>query len=41
MSLSRKIAFAATSLVILAAVPAVAGDAENGEKLFKLSLIHI
>ncbi len=35
MSLSRKIAFAATSLVILAAVPAVAGDAENGEKLFK------
>ncbi|HBU97418.1 c-type cytochrome [Thalassospira lucentensis] len=35
MSLSRKIAFAATSLVILAAVPAVAGDAANGEKLFK------
>jgi len=35
MLLSRKIAFAATSLIILSTAPAVAGDASNGEKLFK------
>ena len=31
----RKLAIAATSLVIFATAPAVAGDAANGEKLFK------
>ncbi|WP_417804705.1 c-type cytochrome [Thalassospira lucentensis] len=35
MSLSRKIAFAATSLIILSTAPAMAGDAAKGEKLFK------
>lgn len=35
MSLSRKIALAATSLIILSTAPAMAGDAAKGEKLFK------
>ncbi|MEQ8391965.1 MAG: c-type cytochrome [Thalassospira sp.] len=35
MTYPRKLAFAVTSLVILATAPAIAGDAANGEKLFK------
>ncbi|KZB60138.1 cytochrome C [Thalassospira sp. MCCC 1A02491] len=31
----RKLSFVASSLVILATAPAMAGDAANGEKLFK------
>ncbi len=35
MTYLRKLSFVASSLVILATAPAMAGDAANGEKLFK------
>ncbi|MDG4719925.1 MULTISPECIES: c-type cytochrome [Thalassospira] len=35
MTYLRKLSFVASSLVILATAPAIAGDAANGEKLFK------
>ena len=35
MTFSRKLVLVASSLVILSTVPAVAGDAAKGEKLFK------
>lgn len=35
MTYLRKLSFVASSLVILATTPAIAGDAANGEKLFK------